>query len=120
MSKKKQNSTIGRRIAGRLKDFVESAESGADVMQRYTCRTVRLQLAPQEYSPALVKETRELLGASQAIFAQFLGVSTSAVQDWEQGNKVPQGSACRLMDEIRRDPHYWLSRLKDLATTTAV
>lgn len=66
-------------------------------------------------SPAEVKATRELLGASQAIFAQFLGVSASAVQDWEQGAKPPQGSACRLMHEIRRDPAYWRKRLVELA-----
>jgi putative transcriptional regulator len=108
--------SVGNRITSRLKNFVESVERGDDVLQRFTCRTIRLKLEPQEYSPALVKQTREILGASQAIFAQFLGVSASAVQDWEQGEKPPKGSACRLMDEIRRDPEYWLKRLRELST----
>jgi DNA-binding transcriptional regulator YiaG len=56
------------------------------------------------------------LGASQTIFAQFLGVSPSAVQDWEQGLKPPHGAACRLMDEIRRDPNYWIRRLQELSS----
>jgi putative transcriptional regulator len=62
-----------------------------------------------------VKKARVTLCASQAIFAQFIGVSTSTVQDWEQGAKTPRGSACRMMDEILRNPDYWISRLKELA-----
>ena len=116
MAKPNKKQSVGDKIVGRLKSFVDAVENGEDPLQRFTCRTIRLQLEPQDYSPALVKSTRELLGASQAIFAQFLGVSTSSVQDWEQGQKPPQGSACRLMDEIRRDPEYWLGRLRDLST----
>ncbi|MCG8450779.1 MAG: hypothetical protein MI725_14510 [Pirellulales bacterium] len=116
MSKNRDDKSVGSKIVDRLKGFVEAAEGGEDVLRRFTCRTIRLKLEPQEYSPELVKSTRAILGASQAIFAQFLGVSTSAVQDWEQGHKPPQGSACRLMDEIRRDPEYWLNRLRNLST----
>jgi putative transcriptional regulator len=116
MASREPKKSVGNRITSRLKNFVESVERGDDVLQRFTCRTIRLQLEPQEYNPGLVKQTREILGASQAIFAQFLGVSASAVQDWEQGEKPPKGSACRLMDEIRRDPEYWLKRLRELST----
>lgn len=116
MSSSRDDKTIGDKIVDRLKGFVEAVERDEDVLQRFTCRTIRLKLEPREYSPELVKQTREILGASQAIFAQFLGVSSSAVQDWEQGAKPPKGSACRLMDEIRQDPDYWLSRLRDLST----
>ena len=116
MSRKRNEKTVGSRIVRRLKRFVDAVESGHDVSQRFTCRTIRLNLEPQTYGPQLVKRTRKMLGASQAIFAQFLGVSASAVQDWEQGAKPPKGSACRLMDEIRRNPDYWIGRLKELST----
>ena len=116
MSTSRKSNSIGDKIVGRLKGFVDAVENGNDVRERFTCRTIRLNLEPQAYSPKLVKETRDLLGASQAIFAQFLGVSPSAVQDWEQGAKPPKGSACRLMDEIRRNPDYWIRRLKELST----
>ena len=116
MTQKRSKDSLGNKIVRRLKGFVEATENGEDLLQRFTCRTIRLQLEPQQYTPELVKSTRDLLGASQAIFAQFLGVSVSAVQDWEQGHKPPKGSACRLMDEIRRDPKYWLSRLRNLST----
>lgn len=116
MPKKSTENSVGEKIVRRLKGFVEAVENGDDILQRFTCRSIRLELEPQKYGPELVKSTRETLGASQAIFAQFLGVSASAVQDWEQGIKPPQGSACRLMDEIRRDPDYWIARLRDLST----
>ncbi len=116
MAKNNSGDSLGSKISRRLKGFVDAGESGEDVSKRFTCRTIRLQLEPQQYNPDLVKKTRKLLGASQAIFAQFLGVSASAVQDWEQGEKPPKGSACRLMDEIRRDPEYWLKRLRELST----
>lgn len=116
MSTSRTNRSVGSRIVGALKDFAEAVEAGDDLKQRFTCRTVRLNLEPQPYSAQLVKQTRQLLGTSQTIFAQFLGVSASAVQDWEQGAKPPKGSACRLMDEIRNNPDYWIRRLQELST----
>lgn len=109
--------SVGSEIVGRLQRFVESLESlppGAPLSKRFTVRTVKLNLQTPSCTAKDVKATRELLGSSQAIFAQFLGVSASAVQDWEQGHKPPRGSACRLMQEIRRDPNYWKKRLSEL------
>jgi putative transcriptional regulator len=115
MPTNRKSKSIGSKIVDRLKGFVDAVENGNDVRERFTCRTIRLNLEPKTYNPELVRETRELLGASQAIFAQFLGVSASAVQDWEQGAKPPKGSACRLMDEIRQNPSYWIHRLQELS-----
>lgn len=114
---KSRRASVGRTIADRLGRFAEAAESGEDIAVRFTCRTIKLNFEPQSYSPELVKETRRTLSASQAIFAQFLGVSPSAVRDWEQGLKPPHGAACRLMDEIRHDPKYWIKRMTELSTT---
>ncbi len=108
-------SSVGSKAKDRLKRFAESLEKGEKITERFTCRTIKLNLQPQIYSPELVKETREKLHSSQAIFSQFLGLSTSIVQDWEQGIRSPSGIACRLMDEIRRDPDYWIGRLKELS-----
>jgi DNA-binding transcriptional regulator YiaG len=116
MARQREQRRVGPRIVERLRKFAEALESGEDIATRFTCRTIRLNLRDTPYSPRLVKRTRETLGVSQAIFAQFLGVSASAVQDWEQGAKHPQGSARRLMDEIRENPDYWRRRLRELAT----
>jgi putative transcriptional regulator len=116
MATRRTRKSVGQRIVGALKEFAEAVEARDDLSKRFTCHTIRLNVQTKPYSAELVKKTRHMLGASQAIFAQFLGVSTSAVQDWEQGAKPPKGSACRLMDEIRANPDYWRRRLEELAT----
>ena len=103
--------SVGQKMVDRLKRFAEVLEKAESIPQRFTCRTIRLNLEPEVYSGKRVKKARDTLGASQVIFAQFLGVSPSAVRDWEQDNKAPRGSACRIMDEILRDPEYWRARL---------
>ncbi len=119
MSAKRDNEkTVGSDVADRLKRFTESLESIDDIddlPKRFTCHTIKLNLEPESYDSKDVKNVREMLYASQAIFAEFLGVSARTVQDWEQGITPPGGAACRLMDEIKRDTEYWLSRLKELS-----
>jgi len=39
---------------------------------------------------------------SQAVFAVFLGIGKTTVQQWEQGQKKPSGAAQRLIDFIDR------------------
>jgi len=104
---------VGQKIADRLSRMSETVERTQDVSLAYTCRTVKLNLEPQEYTPDLVRATRNVLSASQAIFAEFLGVSVKTVRDWEQGIEHPNRLACRFMDEIRRNPEYWRQRLDD-------
>ena len=103
------------RIVQGLERFADALESGEDITTRFTCRKVVLNLEPTPYGPELVKETRAKLGVSQALFAQFLGISTSAVQGWEQGEKKPKHIACRFMDEIRGNPTYWRARFLEMA-----
>lgn len=98
-----------------LEEFADALERGEDVTKRFTCRKVVLNLQPTEYSPELAKATRAKLGLSQALFAQFLGVSTSSVQAWERGEKTPKDIACRFMDEIREHPEYWQKRFLEMA-----
>ena len=110
-----RTTAVGRELVRRLKRFAETLQTTESLDRRFTCRTVKLKLGSRRYGPKVVRETRSLLRASQPIFAQFLGVSPAAVKDWEQGINPPSGSACRLMDEIRRNPEYFLGRLKELA-----
>src|SRR5262245_4570808 len=107
--------TVGRRIIEGLEEFAIALESDVNIPEAFTCRQFRLALRPRPYDRVLVRRTRKLLGASQAVFAQFLGVSVKTVSAWEQGQNIPQDVACRLMDEIRHDPEYWKRRLSQLA-----
>lgn len=118
MSKEKEpemKASVGSRIVERLQGFTEALESTDAISEQFTCRKIVLNLSPTCYSPGLVRETRKLLNASQAIFAQFLGVSPQTVRAWEQGINAPQEVACRIMDEIRHDPEYWRNRIRELA-----
>ena len=107
--------SIGQVIAEGLQEFADVLKTDKErIPEKFTCHKVKLDLVPTPYDPELVKVTRSLLNASQAVFAQFLGVSLNTLQAWEQGNKQPRPSACRLMDEIRHDPPYWRARMMQL------
>lgn len=102
------------RTIERLKRFSEHLESGKSVSGTYSCKKVILDIEMQPYTAKMVKEVRGLLKVSQALFAQFMNVSVSAVQKWERGSP-PDGAACRLMDEIRHDPDHWRKRFMSMA-----
>lgn len=108
--------SVGAKIIEGLREFTEALEKGESIAERFTCRTVMLDLLPVAYGPEKVKATRELLRASQGIFAQFLGVSTKSVRAWEQGINTPSNMACRFMDEIQRNPDFWRDRLLESVT----
>jgi DNA-binding transcriptional regulator YiaG len=112
----KRVAPVGKELVRRLGRFVDALESTNDLNVRFTCRTVTLNLQPKAYGADDVQNVRAMLSASQAIFAQFLGVSRGAVRDWEQGIKTPSGAACRLMDEIARSPEYFNLRLRELSS----
>lgn len=111
MSNKEKS--LGQEIIGRLNALNKAVENGESISDRFTCNRVILDLNPREYTPEMVKKARQILGVSQALFAEFIGVSTSAVQSWEQGANPVPGMACRFMDEIERNPTYWRKRLKE-------
>ncbi len=113
MAKKKMNAVERDLIEG-LEGFVTALKSGDTIAGKFTCRRVVLDLEPRAYTPARVKGTRKLLRASQALFAQFLGVSAKTVRAWE-GGKAPSEIARRFMDEIDRNPDYWRARLRAAA-----
>lgn len=110
--------SIGQLLAEGFEEFASEIKADKKgVAKRFTCHNIALDLHPQPYSPDLVKATRRLLNASQAVFAQFLGVSSKTVRSWEQGINTPSHSACRLMDEIRHNPAYWQARMLELVVT---
>ncbi len=106
--------SVERDLVEGLEGFVADLKGGEPIEKKYTCRRMVLDLEPQPYTAAQVKAVRRLLNASQELFAQFLGVSVNAVRKWESGKgKTPSDIACRFLDEIRRNPEYWRTRLKE-------
>jgi putative transcriptional regulator len=104
--------SVGKKLIEGLREFTEALEGDERISEKFTCRKITLDLLPVSYSAKTVKTTRKLLGVSQAVFAQFLGVSVKTVCAWEQG-KTPGDMACRFMDEIRGNPEYWCKRLRE-------
>ena len=109
-------SRLGKELIGGLRELSESLQGQERLSDKFTCHTIVLDLQPTQYDAASVQKVRKLLGASQSIFARFLGVTVKTVQSWEQGQSVPSDMACRFLDEIRADRDYWLKRLRRMAT----
>jgi putative transcriptional regulator len=105
--KTKRNKSVGNRIIEGLTELAEVLERGEPLEKRFTVHTVEMPPKPTDYPPRKVRATRAVLGASQPVFASLLGVSTALVQHWEQGFRKPSRMACRLLDEINRDPRRW-------------
>ena len=51
---------------------------------------------------AEIKALREREGASQAVFARYLNVTTGLVSQWERGEKHPQGPSLKLLSLVER------------------
>lgn len=104
--------SFGESIIEGLNELADSLAKGEPLTERFTCRRIELNLEQTTFKPETAKETRELIKASQAVFARFLGVSTKTVQAWESGQKAPTEMGRRFLDEIRTNPTYWRKRLK--------
>ena len=57
-----------------------------------SCLTPVRPLRPREIRALRLRE-----GASQAVFARYLNVTTGLVSQWERGEKHPQGASLKLL-----------------------
>ena len=112
-NRKAKDGMIGEIIIERLQTFGQALANCEDISKKFTCRRVEVTVTPAMFTPEIIKDTRRLLRASQAVFAGFLGVSVQTVRAWEQGTNPPSDIACRFLDEIRLNPPYWQNRLKE-------
>jgi DNA-binding transcriptional regulator YiaG len=105
--KRKQRRDVAREIIADLKGIHASLNAGIPLKEKYTIHTVRVVPGPGTYAAADVRRTRELIGVSQSIFAQMLGVSAALVRSWECGQRTPAPIARRLLDLVRANPSDW-------------
>jgi DNA-binding transcriptional regulator YiaG len=108
----RHGTSAGSKILAAVEEATEVLSSEGLGRKRLTFRTYKVISTPRPYRPVDVKRARELLGVSQAILAQFLGVNVNTVQSWEQGKRLPQPIACRFLAEIEARPGYWRRRLR--------
>jgi putative transcriptional regulator len=62
------------------------------------CLTPMPSLAPGE-----IRDLRMREGASQAVFARYLNVTTGLVSQWERGEKRPQGPSLKLLTLVAKN-----------------
>lgn len=95
-----------------IREIEAMIRDGARPEKRFTVRVIQSPDEPKEYGPAEVRRLRNTLNVSQPIFADLVGASTILVQSWEQGKRKPNRMACRLLEEIERDPSRWIAKLR--------
>jgi len=82
----------------------ETAEGlhAAGLMNKRTMREFdALCLTPvQTLRPEEIRALRLREGASQAVFARYLNVTTGLVSQWERGAKRPQGASLKLLSLV--------------------
>jgi putative transcriptional regulator len=82
----------------------ETAEGlhAAGVMEKRTMREFdELCLTPvRPFDAEEIRALRLREGASQAVFARYLNVTTSLVSQWERGEKHPQGASLKLLSLV--------------------
>jgi putative transcriptional regulator len=83
---------------------------GLDDMRRHregkiTLRSHDLtERSPLAVNAHLIRETRDHLNVSRAVFARGLRVSVRTLESWEQGRARPNAQAAALILMVRRYP----------------
>jgi putative transcriptional regulator len=77
----------------------------AGVMDKRTMREFDdLRLTPiRPLTPDEIRTIRLREGASQAVFARYLNVTTGLVSQWERGEKHPQGASLKLLTLVAKN-----------------
>ncbi len=82
---------------------------------KITLRSYKIEPKPlPRVDSKLIKETREKLRCSRAVFARKLHINERTLEKWEQGRARPNPQAAALVLLVRRYPDT-LERLEKLA-----
>jgi len=97
---------------------------GVDAMQKQREGKITLRshavedLPPLEVDADIIRDTRERMQVSRAVFARRLRVSTRTLENWEQGRARPNAQAAALILMVRKFPDT-LEKLSELGTRAA-
>lgn len=81
-------------------DAMKAHREGKITLRSYTHRPEPLP----EIDPAFIRETRERLRCSRAVFARKLRINERTLEKWEQGRGKPNPQATALLLLVRRYP----------------
>ena len=95
--------TTKRKLFDELIDGVESMQQQRE--GKITLRTHEIEdLPPLEINAEMIRDTREQLHVSRAVFARRIRVSTRTLENWEQGRAKPNAQAAALIMMVRQFP----------------
>jgi len=103
----------------RKRRLFDELMEGVNAMRRHRVGKITLrshevtERPPLTIDAGLIRETRERLNVSRAVFARGLRVSTRTLENWEQGRVQPNAQAAALILMVRRYPDT-LKRLETL------
>ena len=106
-------------IVAKRKIFEELMEGVAAIKShregKVTLRSYKVEAKPlPKVNSELIRETREKLRCSRAVFARKLHINVRTLEKWEQGRAKPNPQAAALVLLVRRYPDT-LQRLEKLA-----
>lgn len=109
--------TRKRNLAKELMDGVDSMRQQRE--GKITLRTHKVEEAPPlAVDGELIRDTREKLNLSRAVFARRLRVATRTLENWEQSRSKPNAQASALILMVRKYPDT-LEKLSKLTGTEA-
>ena len=92
-----------RKLFDELMEGVESMQHERE--GKITLRTHEVDnLPPLKIDAEMIRETREQLHVSRAVFARRIRVSIRTLENWEQGRAKPNAQAAALIMMVRKFP----------------
>ncbi len=94
--------SIKQAIGDTVQDFINNGINTSFTQKELN--TLGVTIPEIHLTTYQIKEIREKLQLSQAVFARLLNVSPSSIRQWEQGKRQPTGATQVLLDLLRRSP----------------
>jgi putative transcriptional regulator len=109
--------TKKRKLFNELMEDVDAMQQQRE--GKITLRSHEVEdLPPLEVDADLIRDTRERLHVSRAVFARCLRVSLRTLENWEQGRAKPNAQASALILMVRKYPDT-LEKLSSLGNQAA-
>ena len=106
------------------RNLFDELMEGVDAMKaqregKITLRSHEVEeLPPLEVDAELIRDTRERMHVSRAVFARRLRISMRTLENWEQGRAKPNSQAAALILMVRKFPDT-LDKLRALGNQAA-
>jgi putative transcriptional regulator len=112
MSRRRKDA-FGRRLIASAEEAVRIARGELEPgrVTRYTAAQVEVD-RPPSYDAARIREIRDRMELSQALFAAALNVSPETIRAWEQGKREPDGATLRLLEVAEGHPEVFLKKVR--------